>query len=110
MTRWGIALSRTGDVVVRLARIEAHQASGDWDAATAAMVEAARNIERAGAECMLICTNTMHKMAPEVQAAIDVPLIHIADATASAIAVARRRCGGDAVHDGAGLLHRRATQ
>ncbi|MAP12155.1 MAG: aspartate/glutamate racemase [Gammaproteobacteria bacterium] len=67
------------------ARIEAHQASGDWDAATAAMVEAARNVERAGAECMLICTNTMHKMAPEVQAAIDVPLIHIADATASAI-------------------------
>ena len=93
------------------ARIEAHQVSGDWDAATA-MVEAARNVERAGAECMLICTNTMHKMAPEVQAAIDVPLIHIADATASAIVSGGSRTAavGDAVHDGAGLLHRQATQ
>jgi aspartate racemase len=67
------------------ARIEALQAAGDWDAATAAMVAAARNVERAGAECMVICTNTMHKMAADVQTAIDIPLIHIADATAAAI-------------------------
>lgn len=65
--------------------IEVLQAEGDWDAATSAMIEAARNVERGGAECMLICTNTMHKMAGDVQAAIDVPLIHIADATADAI-------------------------
>jgi len=67
------------------AEIEALQASGNWDGATVAMVDAARAVVRGGAECLLICTNTMHKMAPEVQAAIDVPLIHIADATASAI-------------------------
>jgi aspartate racemase len=68
------------------ARIEALQASGDWEAATAAMVDVARRLEQAGAGCIVICTNTMHRMADEVQAAVDVPLIHIADATAAAIA------------------------
>ena len=67
------------------AEIEAHQAQGDWDAATRMMVDAAQRVERGGAECLVICTNTMHKMAPEVSAAIDIPLIHIADATAAAI-------------------------
>ena len=67
------------------AEIEALQASGDWKAATAAMVDAARNIERGGADCVVICTNTMHKMAEDVQNAVDIPLIHIADATAAAI-------------------------
>lgn len=67
------------------AEIEALQASGDWQAATAAMVEAARNIERGGGDCIVICTNTMHKMAGDVQDAVDIPLIHIADATAAAI-------------------------
>ena len=67
------------------AEIEALQASGDWAAATAAMVAAARKVERGGAECIVICTNTMHKMAGDVQAAVDIPLIHIADATAAAI-------------------------
>ena len=65
--------------------IEALQAKGDWDAATAAMIKAAQSVERGGADCMVICTNTMHKMAGDVQDAIDVPLIHIADATANAI-------------------------
>ena len=50
------------------------------------MVEAAQNVERAGAECVVICTNTMHKMAADVQNAVSIPLIHIADATAAAIA------------------------
>lgn len=68
------------------AEIEACQASGDWDSATALMVEAAKNVERAGAECVVICTNTMHKMAADVQNAVSIPLIHIADATAAAIA------------------------
>lgn len=68
------------------AEIEACQASGDWDGATALMVEAAQNVERAGAECVVICTNTMHKMAADVQNAVSIPLIHIADATAAAIA------------------------
>ncbi len=67
------------------AEIEALQAAGDWAAATRRMVEAARRVEQAGAQCLLICTNTMHKMAPEVEAAVEIPLVHIADATAGAI-------------------------
>lgn len=67
------------------ADIESDQAAGDWAAATAKMVDAALRVEQGGAECIVICTNTMHKMAPEVSAAISIPLIHIADATASAI-------------------------
>ena len=67
------------------AEIEALQASGDWNAATQAMKNAARNVERGGAHCIVICTNTMHKMAGDVQMAVDIPLIHIADATATAI-------------------------
>jgi len=67
------------------AQIEAFQASGDWAAATEEMVAAARRLERGGADCVVICTNTMHKMAGEVQAAVSIPLIHIGDATAHAI-------------------------
>jgi len=67
------------------AEIEHHQAAGDWNTATAMMVDAAQRVEKGGADCLLICTNTMHKMAPEVQAAVNIPLIHIADATAAAI-------------------------
>jgi len=70
------------------AEIEAHQAAGDWDAATNCMLDAARSLEKGGAECIVICTNTMHKMAGEVQDAVKIPLIHIADATATAIKAA----------------------
>ncbi|MHA7777800.1 aspartate/glutamate racemase family protein [Roseibium sp. M-1] len=73
---------------VDFAEVEAAQASGDWGRATELMVAAARNLERGGAECLVICTNTMHKMAPEVEAATGLPLIHIADATAPAIKAA----------------------
>ena len=67
------------------ADIEEHQAAGNWGAATDMMVDAARRVESGGARCLVICTNTMHKMAPEVSAAVNIPLIHIADATGSAI-------------------------
>jgi aspartate racemase len=70
------------------AEIEAHQAASDWEAATNCMLDAARSLEKGGAECIVICTNTMHKMAEEVQDAVDIPLIHIADATATAIIAA----------------------
>ncbi len=70
------------------AEIEALQAAGDWAAATARMVAAAESVERGGADCLVICTNTMHRMADSVQAAVDIPLIHIADATAAAIKAA----------------------
>jgi len=67
------------------AEIEELQAVDDWDTATIRMIAAARQLERGGAECLLICTNTMHLMANDVQAAIDIPLIHIADPTAEAV-------------------------
>ncbi|ODU21056.1 MAG: aspartate racemase [Sphingomonas sp. SCN 67-18] len=65
--------------------IEALQHRGDWDGLTARMVDAARRLEAAGADGLLICTNTMHRMAPAVQAAVGIPLIHIADPTAERI-------------------------
>lgn len=65
--------------------IESFQADGDWEAATLLMIEAAQMIEAGGGQCLVICTNTMHLMADEVQGAIGIPLIHIADATAAAI-------------------------
>ena len=67
------------------AAIERFQTQGNWPELTTLMVDAAQKLEQGGAQCLLICTNTMHKMAPEVQAAIDIPLIHIADASAQAI-------------------------
>ncbi len=67
------------------AEIEALQAAGDWKAATKRMIAAARSLEGAGADCIVICSNTMHRMADDVAAAVDLPLIHIADATAEFI-------------------------
>ncbi|MDY6847400.1 MAG: aspartate/glutamate racemase family protein, partial [Chloroflexota bacterium] len=70
---------------VNFAEIEKLQHAGDWQALTQAMINAAKRLERGGADFLVICTNTMHRMAPEVSAAIDIPLLHIADATADAI-------------------------
>jgi aspartate racemase len=60
------------------------QHAGDWASAADLMIDAARRLERGGAEALVICTNTMHRMAEEVQAAVPIPLLHIADATAEA--------------------------
>ena len=65
--------------------IEKLQHAGEWDKATEFMVDAAQKVERGGADFVLICTNTMHKMADEVQQALNIPLLHIADATAAEI-------------------------
>lgn len=65
--------------------IEKLQHKGKWDKLTHLMIDAAQRVEKAGAECVLICTNTMHKMAPEVESSIDIPLLHIADVTAKEI-------------------------
>ena len=70
---------------VDFAEIEALQHAGRWDEATQAMIEAAKHVEAGGADFVVICTNTMHKMADKVEAAISIPLLHIADATAEAI-------------------------
>ncbi|KMO39891.1 aspartate racemase [Methylobacterium tarhaniae] len=68
--------------------IEALQHAGRWDEATAELVSAARRLERGGADFVVICTNTMHRMADPVQAAIGLPLLHIADPTAERIRAA----------------------
>jgi amino-acid racemase len=73
---------------VDFAGIAAMQRSGSWDAAAAELAEAARGLESAGADMVLLCTNTMHKVADEVQASLTVPLLHIADTTAAAVATA----------------------
>jgi len=70
------------------AEIEALQHVGRWDEATRLMIDAARRLERGGADFVLIASNTMHRMAGDVQAAIDIPLLHIADPTAERIRAA----------------------
>jgi aspartate racemase len=65
--------------------VEALQHAGRWDDATTAMIDAARRLERGGADFVLICSNTMHRMADEIAAAITIPLLHIADPTAERI-------------------------
>jgi aspartate racemase len=72
-------------VSLDFAAIEQLQMEGDWEGAARIMIASARQIEAAGADLLLICTNTMHLMAEEVQAAIQIPLLHIADATAQAV-------------------------
>lgn len=74
---------------VDFARIERMQAEGDWARAGEELAAIARRLEAAGAGCIAICTNTMHKVAGEVAGAVRVPLVHIADATAAAV----RRAG-----------------
>jgi aspartate racemase len=67
------------------ADIAERQHAGDWAGAAGLLVDAARRLERGGAEALVLCTNTMHKLADEVQAAVPLPLLHIADATAAAV-------------------------
>ena len=64
------------------------QKQGDWDRMTEILQTAARQLVHSGAEALLICTNTMHRIAPQIQATTDVPLLHIADATADAVLAA----------------------
>lgn len=66
-------------------KIEALQHQGKWEELTQIMIEAARRIERGGADLLVICTNTMHKMADQVQASISIPVLHIADTAAAEI-------------------------
>jgi len=70
---------------VDFAEIEKLQSAGDWAKLTKKMINIAQKIELVGADIILICANTMHQMAPEVQANIEIPLLHIADAAAEKI-------------------------
>ena len=65
--------------------IEALQRKGDWETMATDLSQAALSIQAAGADFLLICTNTMHKVAPEIQSAIRIPILHIADATAQVL-------------------------
>lgn len=67
---------------VDFAEFEKNMTNSDWDKITSDLTEAAGNLEKAGADFVLICTNTMHKVVPEVQKNISIPIIHIAEATA----------------------------
>lgn len=67
---------------VDFAEIEHFQASGEWDKSAAVLTQAAQSLERAGAEFIVICTNTMHKVVPQMQPHLNVPILHIADMTA----------------------------
>ena len=67
------------------ADVERLQATGDWDRAGDLLAERARAVESAGAELIALCTNTMHQVVETVEAAVTVPVVHIADATAAAL-------------------------
>ncbi|MBK7592978.1 MAG: aspartate/glutamate racemase family protein [Betaproteobacteria bacterium] len=81
--------------------IERLQHAGDWQAAGALLAEAARALQAAGASFLVLCTNTMHNVAPAIEAAVTIPLLHIADPTAAEI----KRTG----HSTVGLLGTRFT-
>ena len=70
---------------VDFAQIEQYQASSEWDKSAEVLTDAAKRLELAGADFIVICTNTMHKIAPQLQQALHIPILHIADATADAL-------------------------
>ena len=73
---------------VDFAPIEAMQHRDDWEACGRTLAEAARSLEAAGADFLVLATNTMHRVAPAIEAAVELPLLHIADATARRIQAA----------------------
>ncbi len=97
----GLHSARCVMLSVDFAEIERLQMAGEWERAGERLAEEARRIEAAGAEMLLLCTNTMHKLAPQIEAAISIPFLHIADATGAAI----RKAGLQTV----GLLGTRFT-
>ena len=81
----GLHSAKIAMVSVDFHEIEVLQSEGKWGEAGDALAKSAQQVEQAGADFLLICTNTMHKVAPQIQAAINIPLIHLADATAEQI-------------------------
>lgn len=74
--------------------IEKLQAQGMWQESADILAKAAQSVEAAGADFLIICTNTMHKVAPEIEAAVSIPLLHIADATAQQLILDKIDCVG----------------
>jgi aspartate racemase len=83
--------ARSVMVTVDFAEVEKMQHTGDWHALGLLMADAARQIERAGADFIILCTNTTHKVAESIESAAEIPLLHIADATAEAILKSREK-------------------
>jgi aspartate racemase len=81
----GLHSAQIAMVSVDFGPIEKLQHQGDWEGTALILVEAAKRIEAAGADFLLICTNTMHKVAPQIEQAITIPILHIADATAETL-------------------------
>lgn len=72
--------------------IEECQANGEWEKSASLLTDAAKRLEYAGADFIVICTNTMHKVAPQIQKQLHVPILHIAQATAEALKAAHIDC------------------
>ncbi len=81
----GLHSARIAMVSVDFEEIEKLQHENLWDEAGALLAKAAQQVEAAGADFLLICTNTMHKVAPQIERAINIPILHLADATAERI-------------------------
>lgn len=81
----GLHSARIALVSVDFQEIEEMQHQGNWHAAGQTLAHAAQQVEAAGADFLLICTNTMHKVAPQIQDALSIPVLHLADATANRI-------------------------
>ncbi len=81
----GLHSAKIAMVSVDFQEIEALQHSGQWEQAGDRLTQAAQGIEAAGADFLLICTNTMHKVAPQIERGIGIPILHIADATAERV-------------------------
>jgi aspartate racemase len=84
----GLHSARIALVSVDFQEIETLQQAGSWTEAGRILAQAARQVQAAGADFLLICTNTMHKVAPQIQESIDIPILHLADATARRIVAA----------------------
>lgn len=86
--RYRLGGLHSADLLIRsydFAEIEVLQTAGDWDAAGKRLASDAQRLERAGADVILLCTNTMHRVADAIIDAVDVPFLHLADATAAAV-------------------------
>ena len=81
----GLHSAKSIMVSVEFAKVEALQHQNRWDELATLMIDAARSLEKGGADFVIICTNTMHKLYDEVQNSIDIPMLNIADATAARI-------------------------
>jgi aspartate racemase len=81
----GVHSAKCVMVSVDFAEIERLQHQGKWEESGEILIESAKNLEKSGADFIVLCTNTMHKVAEEIQAYVRIPLLHIADATAQRV-------------------------